>query len=377
MNAPLLFEKFSMKGVTARNRIVVSPMCQYRSVEGSPTDWHLVNLGRYAIGGAGIIFCEETAVETRGRKTSCCATLHLDEQIPSYRRITDFLKELGAVPAMQLGHSGSRGSEQGPLAWRAALSHSSPDEAWETLSASDVPVREGHPAPRPMNHADIQVVIEGFVQAARRSLEAGFDILEIHGAHGYLIHQFLSPLTNRRTDRYGGDLKARMRFALELTEAVRAAWPEEKPLFYRASCVDGEGGSWNIDDTVALAREFKALGVDVFDCSSGGIAGNSDMPRVKRAAGYHLPFARRVRSETGIATMAPGLITMPEEAEASLRNRDVDLVGMARELMRNSDWPVQAAHALGIANYLDLLPRDFAFRLRSLEEQRKMLCNFD
>lgn len=374
MPNPKLLQPFSLKGVTARNRIVVSPMCQYKSVDGSPTDWHLVNTGRYAIGGAGIVFYEETAVEARGRKTPFCAGFWHDGQTPLYARIADFAKSLGAVPAMQLGHSGSRGSELGPLQGRASLRDVGGD-AWQPISASDIPVREGAPAPRAMTRADIHEVIDAFAQATRRSLDAGFEIMEIHGAHGYLIHQFLSPVTNRRSDEYGGDLKGRMRFALEISEAVRAEWPEDKPLFYRASCVDGKGGIWNLDDTVELAREISRCGVDLFDCSSGGITGSSDLPLVARVPGYHLPFARRIKDETGLLTMAPGGITEPEQAERALDDGHVDAICMARQLMMHSDWPVHAAHTLGIESYLDLLPRDFTARLESREEQTKMAFN--
>lgn len=374
MNEHMLFKPLTIKGITSKNRIVVSPMCQYKSVDGTPTDWHLVNLGRYAIGGAGIIFFEETAVEDRGRKTLNCAGLYRDEQIPAYRRITDFIKSLGALPAMQLGHSGARGSERGPLEGRAALARTG-GNAWQSISASAVPIRPDTPAPREMTHKDIQDVIGAFEQATRRSLEAGFEVMEVHGAHGYLIHQFLSPVINRRTDAYGGDLKNRLRFALEVTEAVRAVWPDNKPLFYRASCVDGKGGIWTIDDTVVLAKELERIGVDVFDCSSGGILGNSDLPIVKRVPGYHLPFARRINAETNMLTMAPGMITTAEQAEECLQNGDVDLICMARQLMMNADWPVNAARDLGLPDYLDILPEDFAFRLKSREEQKRLAIN--
>lgn len=370
-----LFEPFELKGVSARNHVVVSPMCQYKSVDGSPTDWQLVNLGRYAIGGAGIIFYEETAVEARGRKTPQCAGLWDDAQVPLYRRIADFVKEYGAVPAMQLGHAGGRGSELGPLHERKALADVGSGEAWEAISCSAVAVREGHPVPRAMSRSDIADVIEAFVQATRRSLEAGFEIMEIHGAHGYLIHQFLSPLINRRNDAYGGDRAGRMRFALEVTEAVRAAWPEDKPLFFRVSCVDGQGGIWNIDDTVALAAALKPLGVDLIDCSSGGLTGPTDMPLVPRVPGYHLPYARRIKAETGLMTMAPGMITDPEQAEASLQDGSVDLVGIARELMFNGDWPVHAARLLGVADHLDMFPPEFAHRLKTREAQKAMDIN--
>lgn len=378
MTKPKLFEPFTLKGVTARNRIVVSPMCQYKSVEGTPTDWQLVNMGRYAIGGAGIVFYEETAVEDRGRKTHSCAGLYRDDQIPAYKRITAFAKSLGAVPAMQLGHAGGKASERGPMAGRVALGDEDAREGrspWQAISASAIPPRPNHPVPAAMDERDIAEVVQAWARAAQRTLEAGFDILEIHGAHGYLIQQFLSPLINQRTDGYGGDRIGRMRFALEVTRAVRAVWPAEKPLFFRISSVDGQGGLWTLEDSVALASELARCGVDVIDCSSGGLSGFSSMPLVPRVPGYHLPYARRIKAETGMMTMAPGLVTDPWQAEEILQEGAVELIGMARELMYSSDWPVHAARALGIADFLDLFPTDFAFRLRARAEQETMLVN--
>lgn len=378
MTSPMLFEPIALKGVTARNRIVLSPMCQYRSVEGSPTDWHLVSLGRYAIGGAGIVFYEETAIEDRGRKTHDCAGFYRDDQIPEYRRITTLLKSLGAVPAMQLGHAGGKGSAHGPTTGRASLTEQDAQNGlapWQTISASAVPAEPDYPEPREMDEQDIADVIKAWTRAAERTLEAGFEILEIHGAHGYLIQQFLSPVINRRTDRYGGDRTNRMRFALEVTRAVRKVWPEDKPLFFRVSSVDGKGGIWTLADTVALAAELKLCGVDVIDCSSGGLGGTSDMPLVPRVPAYHLPFARKVKAETGMMTMAPGLITEPRQAEAILREGSVDLVGMARELMYSSDWPVHAARELGVADHLGFFPGDFASRLKLRAEQQAMAVN--
>lgn len=375
MAAPKLFEPFTLKGITARNRIVVSPMCQYQSEHGSPTDWHIVHMGRYAIGGAGIVFYEETAVEDRGRKTHKCAGLYRDDQVAEYRRITDFVKEFGGVPAMQLGHSGARASERGPLFNRAALDESNKTEggdAWQAISSSAVTPIDGKPLPRAMSQQDIQEVIQAFADATRRTLQAGFEILEIHGAHGYLIQQFLSPVINRRNDSYGGDLKGRMRFALEITEAVRAAWPDDKPLFFRVSSVDGKGGLWTLHDTVALSRELKALGVDVIDCSSGGLTGDSPLRAVPRIPGHHVPYAARVKQETGMLTMAPGLITEPLQAEELLQRGDVDLIAMARELMYSSDWPAHAAKALDVPNYLELFPPEFTHRLKLREEHIAM-----
>lgn len=373
-----LFEPLAIKNVIARNRVVVSPMCQYKSVRGSPTDWHMVHMGRYAVGGAGIVFYEETATEDRGRKTHACAALAHDEQIAGYRRVADQVRSLGAVPAIQLGHAGARGSERGPLYGRAPLAGQAPglgEPPWEAISSSAVAVRPESPVPRAMSADDIRTVIQSFADAAVRSLQAGFDIVEIHGAHGYLIQQFLSPLINTRTDGYGGSLNNRMRFALETTEAVAAVWPADKPLFFRISCVDGEGGLWSFNDTLALAHALKTRGVDLIDCSSGGLSGQSGMPPVPRIPGYHVPYARRIKEETGLLTMAPGLITQAAQAEELLRGGGIDLVGMARELMYNADWPVHAAQELGVSAYLELMPPEFTARLKLREQQALMPIN--
>ncbi len=376
MTLPRLFQPFSFKSVTARNPIVVSPMCQYQSVDGSPTDWHFVHMGRYAVGGAGIVFYEETAVEDRGRKTHACAGLYRDDQIPEFKRLADLVRGLGSVPAIQLGHSGGRASERGPLFGRQALVNTDDaDDAWQAVSSSATPIKEGSPIPREMSLKDIQDVVEAFAVAARRSLAAGFEILEIHGAHGYLIQQFLSPLINKRADAYGGDLKGRMRFALEITEAVRAAWPQDRPFFFRISTLDGQGGYWSLEDSVALAKELKALGVDCIDCSSGGLTGPSTMPLIPRIQGYHVPYARRIKDETGMMTMAPGNITEAGQAERILQSGDVDLIGMARELMYNADWPVHAAKALDVPDYLELFPPEYTFRLKARAEQAGMSIN--
>ncbi len=265
---PLLFRPITMRGVTARNRIMLGPMSQYLAIDGNLTDWHLVHLGQFAIGGAGIVCSEETAVEARGRRTHHCAGIYTDEHVRGYRRITDFLKDLGAVPAIQLGHAGRRGSSRSPWEGREPLNER--DAAmglgpWQLVSSSPIPHGPGRPAPIALERDEIKAEIAAWRDAAARSAEAGFEIVEIHGAHGYLINQFLSPVANRRDDGYGGDLAGRMRFALELVEAVRSAWPADKPLFFRCSVVDGKGGHWDIDDTVVFAKELKARGVDVLD----------------------------------------------------------------------------------------------------------------
>jgi len=376
VHRPLLLQPIPLRGIFARNRIVVSPMCQYHSQGGGPTDWHLVSLGKYAIGGAGIVFTEETAVEERGRKTYECAGIYSDGHVPAYRRITDFIRGLGAIPAIQLGHAGRKASSD--LPWKDFKPLDDGDSArgmkpWMAVSSSAIPApRAGSTTPIVLSTSDIREMVGVWRDAALRSVDAGFDICEIHGAHGYLIHQFLSPLANRRNDGYGGDLQGRMRFALEITETVRAVWPNDRPLFFRCSATDGPGGQWTIDDTIILARELSNRGVDVITCSSGGIGGPINTEIVPRTPGYHVAYAERVRHETGIKTVAVGLITEARHAEQILREGQADLIALARELLYNPHWPVHAAKELGIENYLDTLPFDLSWWLKRREEVRRL-----
>ena len=372
---PHLFTPMTLRGVTARNRIVVSPMSQYAAVDAAPTDWHLVHLGKFAMGGAGIVFVEETAVEERARKTYHCPGIYNDAQTKAWRRVTDFLRDQDALSAIQLGHAGRKVATKAPWEGFAPLTAEDAEAGeppWQGLAPSPIPVKPGALVPREMDRDDIKQVIASHVEATRRSMDAGFDICEIHGAHGYIVQQFLSPITNKRTDGYGGDIRGRMRFALELIEAVRAAWPADRPLFFRASCVDGKGGAWDIDDTVVLAKELKARGVDVIDCSSGGIDGPLTLAVVPRVPGYHVPYAERIRREAAIPTMAVGLITDAQQAEGYLAEGRCDLIALARELMWNPNWPVHAAQALRMGDPLDLLPPSYAWWLRRREEVRKL-----
>jgi len=376
VHRPLLLQPIPLRGIFARNRIVVSPMCQYHSQGGGPTDWHLVSLGKYAIGGAGIVFTEETAVEERGRKTYECAGIYSDGHVPAYRRITDFIRGLGAIPAIQLGHAGRKASSD--LPWKDFKPLDDGDSArgmkpWMAVSSSAIPApRAGSTTPIVLSTSDIREMVGVWRDAALRSVDAGFDICEIHGAHGYLIHQFLSPLANRRNDGYGGDLQGRMRFAFEITETVRAVWPNDRPLFFRCSATDGPGGQWTIDDTIILARELSNRGVDVITCSSGGIGGPINTEIVPRTPGYHVAYAERVRHETGIKTVAVGLISEAGHAEQILRAGQADLIALARELLYNPHWPVHAAKELGIENYLDTLPFDLSWWLKRREEVRRL-----
>jgi len=350
-DAPKLFTPLALRGIETRNRVVISPMCQYSAHEGHLDDWHLVHLGRFAIGGAGIIFTEATAVQKGGRITHGCAGLWADSQIPGHARLAQFALRHGAIPAIQLGHAGRKASMQRPWFGNGPLDEADfarGDMPWTPVGPSAIPVAEGWPVPHELTLAEIGDLIADFVAATRRAREAGYRIVEIHGAHGYLVHSFLSPLSNRRSDAYGGDLNGRMRLALEIAEAVRAEWSEDLPLFFRTSAVDGAPEGWSLDDTVALARALKQIGVDVIDCSSGGIGGSATAAGgAKRQPGFQVPYADRIRQEAQITTMAVGLITHPVQAEAILTEGRADLVAIAREALVDPQWALHAARDLG------------------------------
>jgi len=375
---PLLFTPITIRGVTSKNRIVVSPMCQYNSDNGGPGDWQMMHLGRLAVGGAGIIFGEETGVEARGRKTYKCAGIWDDKHIPMYRRITDFIKEQGAVPAIQIGHAGRKAScHTATEDWRPLTDDDAKDgwAPWQGLAPSALDQLPRRFTPKAMDADDIKIVLDAWREATRRSMDAGYDILEIHGAHGYLIHQFLSPVSNHRNDAYGGDRAGRMRFALEVAEVVRDAWPRDKPLFFRVSSVDGEGGMWDLDDTVALSKELKGRDIDLVDCSSGGISGDSEMPMIPRIEQFQAGFAERIRREADIMTIAVGGITEANQAEGILQSGRADLVALAREFLWNADWAAHAAKTLGATDPFGQMPHEYAFRLRQREKQKEMPIN--
>jgi 2,4-dienoyl-CoA reductase-like NADH-dependent reductase (Old Yellow Enzyme family) len=339
-----LFEPLTLRGVTLPNRIGVAPMCMYSSVDGHPTDWHLVHLGTRAVGGAGLVIHEATAVSADGRITPGDAGLYLDSHIAPLRRINDFIRQHGAVPAVQLAHAGRKASTFIP--WEGSGHVPLEQGGWEIIGPSALPF--GGPLTRAPHEAsvdDLRGVVTAFERATERAVEAGFDVVEIHAAHGYLLHSFLSPLVNQRTDRYGGSFENRIRLLLEVTAAVRRAWPDDKPLFVRLSASDWVEGGWTIEDSVALAMELKAAGVDLIDCSSGGAIPGV---RIPAAPGYQVPFAEAIRQQANIPTAAVGLITEPHQAEAILQNGQADLILLARELLRNPYWPHQAAQALGL-----------------------------
>lgn len=338
-----LFQPITFRSVTARNRIVVSPMCQYSSSDGFITDWHLIHLGSRAVGGAGIVFTEATAVLAEGRISPGDLGIWSDAHIEGLARVTRAVRDNGALSGIQLAHAGRKASHACPWDGDQQL----PDSAggWTSVAPSAIPFRDDETAPVALDADGIQAVIEGFVAAARRADAAGFDIVEIHAAHGYLLAEFLSPLSNHRTDGYGGSLANRTRLLREVVQSTRTVWPAKKPLFVRISASDWAEGGWDIEQSVTLVRQLAPLGVDLVDCSSGGV-----VPGVKIPAGpgYQVPFAARIRRDTGMATGAVGLITTPEQAEEIVATGQADMVFLARELLRDPYWPLHAARALQV-----------------------------
>jgi 2,4-dienoyl-CoA reductase-like NADH-dependent reductase (Old Yellow Enzyme family) len=338
-----LFSPIAFREVRLRNRIVVSPMCQYSSVDGFASDWHLVHLGSRAIGGAGAVITEATAVLPEGRISPDDLGLWKDDQIEGLRRTLRFVEEAGAVPGVQLAHAGRKASASAP--WKGSVPLSPEDGGWRPIvGPSPIPFREGHPVPEPLDTAGIDRIVRAFADAARRAHRAGARLLEIHAAHGYLLHSFLSPLGNQREDEYGGSFENRTRLLRDVLAAVREVWPAEHPMFVRLSATDWVEDGWAIEDSVRLARDLASLGVDLVDCSSGGVIPGVPIPV---GPGYQVALASRVRREAGIPTGAVGLITTAEQADQIIRTGQADLVFLARALLRDPYWPLAAAHELG------------------------------
>lgn len=339
-----LFTPFALRDVTLPNRIVVSPMCQYSCRDGFATDWHLVHLGSRAVGGAGLIIAEATAVEARGRISPEDLGIWDDAHVAPLARVAAFIAEQGSVPGIQLAHAGRKASTYRPWSGQGEV----PTElgGWsDVVAPSAVAFADNYPTPRALTIAEIAEVRAAFVAATKRTLAAGFTFIELHAAHGYLLHSFLSPLSNERTDEYGGSLENRMRLVLEVVEDVRAVWPAELPLGIRLSATDWVEGGWSPDDSVVLARALQARGIDVITASSGGV---STRQQIALGPGYQVFLAEQIRRATGVPTMAVGLITEPEQAEAILAEGRADLVALARELLRGPYWPLGAARALGV-----------------------------
>lgn len=339
---PHLFEPLTVRSLTLRNRIGVSPMCMYSYTDGISNDWQVVHLGARAAGGAGLVIAEATAVEARGRITPDDAGIWSDIHIEPLRRVTSVIKQSGAVPGIQIAHAGRKASTRRPWDGGKPIQAGEP-RGWQVVGPSPLPFDAGYQTPHELNQAEIQEIQAAFIAAAKRALAAGFEWLEIHAAHGYLFHSFYSPLSNHRTDEYGGSFENRIRFLLETVRGVRAAWPDSLPLAVRVSGTDWVEGGWNVHDTVELAQRLKALGVDLLDCSSSG---NVPHPSIPLGPGYQVHIAEAVKVETGLLTAAVGLITTPDQADEIIRSGCADLVLLGREMLRDPYFALHAAQAL-------------------------------
>ncbi|HUJ25142.1 MAG TPA: NADH:flavin oxidoreductase/NADH oxidase [Myxococcales bacterium] len=337
----MLFDPLNLRDVALRNRIVVSPMCQYSSEDGFANDWHFVHLGARAVGGAGLVFTEATAVTPEGRISPQDLGIWKDEHVEPLARIVRFVQDHGAVAGMQLAHAGRKGSTAQP--WKGGKPVPLSQGGYGIVAPSAVPFYDGH-VPEALDESGIARIVRAFADAAERALLAGFRVIELHAAHGYLLHEFLSPLSNQRADAYGGPFDRRIRALLEVTRAVRTRWPERLPLFVRISATDWAGGGWDVEQSIELSRRLKPEGVDLIDCSSGGLVPGAKIPL---GPGYQTQFAERVRREGGIATGAVGLIRSAFQAEHVLRTGQADVVILAREFLRNPHWPLAAARELG------------------------------
>ena len=340
---PSLFDPFTTRGLTLPHRIVVSPMCEYSSIDGFANDWHLVHLGSRAVGGAALVMTEATAVSAEGRISPNDLGIYNDAHVEMLRRIVRFIHSQGTAAGMQLAHAGRKGSTARPWEGHSAVAEA--EGGWVPLGPGGEPFSDTYPVPRALETAEIDGIVDAFGDAAVRARDAGFDVLELHAAHGYLIHEFLSPITNQRTDRYGRSFENRIRLCVQVIDAVRDVWPEHSPLWLRISATDWVPGGWDVDEAVELSRRAREHGVDLIDCSSGGLALNQQIPM---APGYQVPFAERIRREAHIATGAVGLITTAQQADEIVRQEKADCVLLAREMLRNPYFPLHAAQQLGV-----------------------------
>ena len=348
---PLLFQSIQLRELTLANRIVISPMCQHAAEAGHATAWHLVHLGKFALGGAGLILTESTAVDPRGRIGTADLGLWKDSQVEPLKEVVDFVHANGSAIGVQLAHAGRKAGSEPLWEGGAALSEArlaTDDEPWQRLGPSALPAGPGWSAPVALNHEGIAKVIQGFVDATQRAERAGFDVVELHFGHGYLVASFLSPNANHRTDEWGGDLDGRMRLALEIAARVRAAWPAHKPLFCRLSAVDGTVDGWSLEDSIVLARALALCGVDVIDCSSGGLTEETRSLPVPRGLGFQVPFSERIRHEAQVKTQAVGMIVDAKQAEEVLAQGKADLIALGREALFDPYWPHHAAINLGV-----------------------------
>jgi 2,4-dienoyl-CoA reductase-like NADH-dependent reductase (Old Yellow Enzyme family) len=373
---PLLFKPMTIRDTVLPNRIVVSPLCMYSAINGLAQPWHFAHLSTFARGKAGLVFAEATAVEARGRITPRCLGIWTDTQAEALKPITAFIESMGSVPGIQLAHAGRKASTKPPFVEGAGSpitkeNATEGEPMWQAVAPSAVSVADNWPEPQALDAAELDAVNQAFVDAAIRSINAGFKVVELHMAHGYLLHSFLSPISNQRRDQYGGSLENRMRFPLEVTRAVREVWPESHPLFVRISAVDGRDDGWTLEDSVQLSRELHSAGVDVVDCSSGGIGGalrfrcdDKGKPLTEssaRESGFQVPYSRRIKADTNVRSMAVGVIVDPGQAEEILQTGGADLIALGREIMHDPFWPLHAAETLGVDIDFEMWPEQYAW----------------
>ena len=369
MNEVPLFSSFKIKSKSFRNRIVLSPMCQYKAKDGVISDWHFQHYSRFAFSGLGAAFVEATGVSPEGRIGHGCTGIWSDSHVEGLSKVAKIFNEYNCLSGIQLAHAGRKASYLRP--WDGASPITVNDKvepAWQTIGPSAIPINNSSPVPKEMTVEDINKVREDFKKAAQRADKAGFDIIEIHGAHGYLLHSFFSPLSNQRNDQYGGSFENRIRFALEIIADIKSVWPDNKPLFYRLSSIDAPGQGANLEDNIMLAKSLKSVGVDVIDCSSGGITGSPVLTKSKIIPGFQVPYSEKIKKDAEISSMAVGAIISADQANEIISNKRADLVAMGRELLADTQWVYKAATYFNLENAKDYLPDSYSFYLSRRDE---------
>jgi len=369
MNEVPLFSSFKIKSKSFRNRIVLSPMCQYKAKDGVISDWHFQHYSRFAFSGLGAAFVEATGVSPEGRIGHGCTGIWSDSHVEGLSKIAKIFNEYNCLSGIQLAHAGRKASYLRPWDGASPITENDKAEpAWQTIGPSAIPINNSSPVPKEMTVEDINKVREDFKKAAQRADKAGFDIIEIHGAHGYLLHSFFSPLSNQRNDQYGGSFENRIRFALEIIADIKSVWPDNKPLFYRLSSIDAPGQGANLEDNIKLAKSLKSVGVDVIDCSSGGITGSPVLTKSKIIPGFQVPYSEKIKKDAEISSMAVGAIISADQANEIISNKRADLVAMGRELLADTQWVYKAATYFNLENAKDYLPDSYSFYLSRRDE---------
>ena len=369
MNEVPLFSSFKIKSKSFRNRIVLSPMCQYKAKDGVISDWHFQHYSRFAFSGLGAAFVEATGVSPEGRIGHGCTGIWSDSHVEGLSKVAKIFNEYNCLSGIQLAHAGRKASYLRPWDGASPITENDKVEpAWQTIGPSAIPINNSSPVPKEMTVEDINKVREDFKKAAQRADKAGFDIIEIHGAHGYLLHSFFSPLSNQRNDQYGGSFENRIRFALEIIADIKSVWPKNKPLFYRLSSIDAPGQGASLEDNVLLAKSLKSVGVDVIDCSSGGITGSPVLTKSKIIPGFQVPYSEKIKKDAQINSMAVGAIINAEQANEIISNKRADLVAMGRELLADTQWVYKAATYFNLENAKDYLPDSYSFYLSRRDE---------